>query len=293
MKTMKNSIIFKNTLLIVVLLFIVLSCKKKDENPDDNGIPGQNFMNLSYGSDSQQKMDVYLPEDRDETNTKLFIWIHGGAWMEGDKAEIANLIPTLDHNLSNYAYVSLNYRLYNTDTQANRFPMQEEDIQLAVEFIKSKLSEWKVSNKVVIAGASAGGHLALLQAYKHNEDGFIKSAISYFAPTELESFYPYNWYSLLVMTGVTGGTPQQYPELYHNSSPINYITSNSVPTIFFHGTTDDVVPISQSDLLRDALLAAGVTYDFMYVQGQGHGFTAVTTVQTIQLAASFINQHNP
>lgn len=289
---MKTSSFFKSVLLLFVLSFIIISCKKKDDNPvNDN--TAQTLTNVVYGSDSRQRMDVYLPANRDPENTKLFIWIHGGAWMEGDKGEFVNIKPSLDFNLTNYAYVSLNYRLYNSDTQANRFPSQEEDIQLAIQFIKSKLAEWKISNKAVIAGASAGGHLALLQAYKHNSDGFIKSAISYFGPTELESFYPYNWFSILVLSGVTGGTPEQYPDLYYSSSPLNYINSSSVPTIFFHGTTDDVVPISQAYLLRDTLISKGVVNNYLFVEGQGHGFTTATTVQTIQQAASFINQHNP
>ncbi len=289
---MKTSSFFKSVLLLVVLAFVIISCKKKDDDPIDENT-AKTYTNLAYGPDSRNRMDVYLPANRDAENTKLFIWIHGGAWMEGDKSEFVNIKPSLDNNLSNYAYVSLNYRLYNSDTQANRFPTQEEDIQLAIAFIKSKLAEWKVSDKVVIAGASAGGHLALLQSYKHNSDGFIKSAVSYFGPTELESFYPYNWFSILVLSGVTGGTPEQYPDLYYSSSPLNYINANSVPTIFFHGTTDDVVPISQSYLLRDSLASKGVANDYLFIEGQGHGFTAVTTVQTIQQAANFINQHNP
>jgi len=291
-KIMKTSSIFKSVLPIFVLFFIIVSCKKKDNEPN-NEVIAQNFTNVAYGPNNRQKMDVYLPANRDVQNTKLFIWIHGGAWMEGDKSEFVNIKPSLDLNLSNYAYISLNYRLYNSDTQANRFPSQEEDIQLAIQFIKSKLTEWKISDKAVIAGASAGGHLALLQSYKHNSDGFIKSAISYFGPTELESFYPYNWFSILVLSGVTGGSPDQYPDLYYSSSPLNYINSNSVPTIFFHGTTDDVVPISQAYLLRDSLLSNGVTNDYLFVNGQGHGFSTATNIQTIQQAASFINQHNP
>jgi len=286
----------KTHLVKIVLAFlfiaIVVSCKKKDEPNIDNNA-AQTINNVSYGSHARNKMDVYLPANRDTENTKLFIWIHGGAWSDGDKGEFANIKPTLDVYLDNYAYVALNYRLFDTNSNQNKFPSQEEDMQAAIAFIKTKLEEWKISDKVVLAGGSAGGHLALLQAFKHNDDGFLKAAVAYFPPTELVSFYPYNWFSTLVLSALTGGAPDDYPELYQSSSPINYLTSSSIPTIFFHGTADDVVPISQSYMLKDSLEHYGVPHDYMFVNGEGHNFSTGTTIQSIQQAADFLDLHNP
>jgi dipeptidyl aminopeptidase/acylaminoacyl peptidase len=281
------------SLLLIVMGLVNQSCKKKDTDPGEQPSAAVTHNNVAYGSHARQKMDVYLPANRDTASTKVFIWIHGGAWSDGDKSEFANMKATMDFYFPNYAFISLNYRLFDANTGAHKFPAQEEDIQAAVAFIKTKLSEWKISNKVVIAGGSAGGHLALLQAYKHNSDSFIKACVSYFPPTELVSFYPFNWFSLLVMTGVTGGSPDQQPALYAASSPVNFISAQSVPTIFFHGTTDDVVPIDQSYQLESKLAEMEVAHDYLYVQGEGHGFATATTVQTIQRAKLFLEQHNP
>lgn len=246
--------------------------------------------NVSYGEHNRNKMDVYLPANRNEEDTKVLVWIHGGAWSDGDKSEFANMKPVLDTMLNKYAYVSLNYRLFNANSGANKFPAQEEDIKLALEFIASQLSEWKVSDNIVVAGASAGGHLALLQAYKHNNSGLIKACVAYFPPTELVSFFPANLLSILVLTGALDGIPAQQPEAYYNSSPVNFIHSNSVPTIFFHGTNDDVVPISQSHILEDKLLEQGVTHDYIYFDGEGHAFSTANTRVSLNRIKVFLTQ---
>jgi dipeptidyl aminopeptidase/acylaminoacyl peptidase len=287
-----NKLLFQFFMVLSIGL-LTYSCKKKDPTPNDTSTTAVTHNNVSYGPHARHKMDVYLPANRDTVNTKVFIWIHGGAWSDGDKSEFANMKATMDFYFPNYAFISLNYRLFDANTGANKFPAQEEDVQAAVTFIKTKLSEWKVSDKVVIAGGSAGGHLALLQAYKHNEDGLIKACVSYFPPTELVSFYPFNWFSLLVMTGVTGGSPDEQPAIYASSSPVNFITSQSVPTIFFHGTTDDVVPIDQSVQLENKLIEFEVPHDYLYIEGEGHGFSNATTLQTIQRAKLFLDQYNP
>jgi acetyl esterase/lipase len=287
-----NKLFIQMTLLLFLGVF-ALSCKKKDPTAPNPAATAVTHNNISYGPHARHKMDVYLPANRDTVNTKVFIWIHGGAWSDGDKSEFATMKATMDFYFPNYAFISLNYRLFDANSGSHKFPSQEEDIQAAVNFIKTKLSDWKISKKVVLAGGSAGGHLALLQAYKHNDDQFIKACVSYFPPTELVSFYPFNWFSALVLTGVTGGTPQQQPAIYASSSPVNFITSTSVPTIFFHGTTDDVVPIDQSYQLENKLSEFEVPHDFLYIQGEGHGFSNATTLQTIQRAKNFLEQYNP
>lgn len=285
------------TIPFLLYLFIfgtlIVSCKKKEKDPVNDTSQEKVLKNISYGPDERNRMDVYLPAGRTSETTKLFIWIHGGAWMEGDKSEFANVKSSLDYYLPDYAYISVNYRLYTSSTPDHMFPDQENDIQLAVEYIQSHLNEWNISDKAVIAGASAGGHLCLLQAYKHNTNGFIKATISYFPPTELASFYNYNWFSTYVLSTLTGGTPANLPELYSSSSPINYITSNSVPTVLFHGTNDDVVPLSQSELLLDTLQTYSVPHFHQFFTGEGHGFTTQVTIQSIQQAATFLEEYNP
>lgn len=246
---------------------------------------------VAYGSDPKQKMDVYLPAGRSTQHTRLFIWIHGGAWAGGDKSEGSGIKGLLDTYLDDYAYVSLNYRLYDLNTYANKFPAQEDDVKAAVDYILSQADKWQISDRIVMAGGSAGGHLALLHAYKYNTTGNIRAAVAYYPPTELTAMYNFSTFTQLTLYSVLGGSPDMVPALYDSSSPLTYLTAGSCPTVFFHGTTDDVVPIAQSDTLKAKLTQLGVPFDYRYISGQGHGFTETTNLETIQQAANFLNIH--
>lgn len=282
---MKNIVI----IICVACLSITVGCDKNEWSNTKQ----KTMLNVAYGSDAQQKMDVYLPANRTTANTKMFIWIHGGAWSGGDKDEGSGIKNLLDQYLDDYAYASLNYRLYNTNTFANKFPAQEEDVKAAVDYILSQANKWQISNRIVIAGGSAGGHLALLQAYKYNTSGNIKAVVAYYPPTELTAMYGYNLFTQYVLYSVCGGAPDTQGALYNSSSPLTYLVPGSAPTVFFHGTEDEVVPISQSDTLKAKLIQVGVPYDYMYFPGQAHGFTEASNLETIQRATNFVNMYVP
>ena len=73
----------KAKLLVAMLLLItlLLGCLKEDSfNNETSYDPKKSFTitDLSYGTHSQQKIDLYLPVNRNSDSTKVFIMIHGG-----------------------------------------------------------------------------------------------------------------------------------------------------------------------------------------------------------------------
>src|SRR5687768_2932098 len=111
-------------------------------------LPSETFTNVAYGEDDRQTMDIYLPEGRDTNTTKLMILLHGGGWTRGDKNEFTPYISALQQRLPGYAFANINYRLF--DNGEHRFPDQENDIKMAVDFLMSKRSEYSFSKKVVL-----------------------------------------------------------------------------------------------------------------------------------------------
>src|SRR5258705_7147659 len=171
----------KRGLLIVALVVFLFSCKK--ENNSDPGpvpvqVPEKTELNVGYGTDPMQKMDVYLPASRTTTATKVIILIHGGGWSSGDKADFTAYVDTLKKRIPGYAIFNINYRL--ATGAVNLFPTQENDVKAAIEFIYNKRSEYIISDKFVLLGTSAGGHLSLLQAYKYSTPVKIKAIVDFF-----------------------------------------------------------------------------------------------------------------
>ncbi|MCE7057870.1 alpha/beta hydrolase [Algoriphagus sp. AGSA1] len=258
------------------------------ENPAGGGLREKTLLNLSYGSANSQLLDIYLPAGRSTESTPLLIYIHGGAWVGGSKEEFVAFKETLTSLLPEYAFVAINYSLYNLSTGINSFPQQEHDVIDAVNYILSKAPEWNVSDKIILAGASAGGHLALLHAYKHQQTGNIQAVIAFFPPTDLTSLFDFSSITSIGLQGLVGGTPESDPEAYKASSPLSFVDQKTVPSIFFHGTLDTVVPISQSELLAKALQNAGTEYKFTIVPDEGHGFKDSTYRKLLQEASIFL-----
>ncbi|MDB5193310.1 MAG: lipase [Segetibacter sp.] len=273
----------------ILLLAAVLPACNKEEN---TSLQQLDMKNVSYGSNAAQTIDIYLPANRTTTDTKVVLFIHGGSWNAGDKADFAEAITAIRTQLPGYAIFNMNYRLANS---ANRFPAQSDDIQSALDFIKSKASDYKIdANTVGLVGASAGAHLALLQAYRFNTNGNIKAVVDLFGPTDLTTLYnnhPISQASQPVLVNLLGATPATNPTLYQQASPINYVTASSVPTLIFHGTDDFIVPINQSITLRTKLQTANVPVQYVSYTAEGHGWVGANLVDTYTKAVAFIKQY--
>lgn len=278
--------------IVVVVLF---SCKK-EETSSNTAIPTteQTILNVSYGSDPLQKMDVYLPANRTDTGTKCIILIHGGGWVAGDKSEFTDVVNSFKTALPNYAIFNINYRLAAIPS-TNIWPTQINDTRAAFDFIVSKAGEYKFNaNKIALFGASAGAHLALLQGYQYNTNNRVKAIVDLFGPTDLIDLYnnPSNpsYPSLLAM--FLSGTPTTNNAMYRSASPIFSITAASPPTIIFHGTADAVVPISHSSSLNTALGNANVAKQYIVYNGEGHGWSGANMQDTYTKTIAFINLYN-
>jgi acetyl esterase/lipase len=248
-------------------------------------------MNISYGADAAQKMDVYLPAGRSTSSTPFIVVIHGGGWTEGDKGEFNAIIAQLQTKLHAYAFFNINYRLFNGST--NQYPSQEDDVKLAVNFIFNKSADYNISNKMVMMGASAGAQLALLQAYKYDQPIKATAAISFYGPTDLVEFYnnppsPALQPSLLALFGTS---PEQNLWAYQQASPAFFVTGKTPPTLLLHGNMDALVPVSQSILLKNKLQSAGVANQLVVYPNEGHGWTGASLEDSYNQIVSFLHAH--
>jgi len=270
---------------VLILAAILSSCK---EEPADN--EAMIMKDVSYGESVQQKMDVYLPDDRSGTSTRTVVFIHGGGWVEGDKADMNPYVDTLRKLMPGYAVVNMNYRLaYNNSV--NLFPTQENDVKSAIEYYLSHADEYRVSDDLVLLGASAGGHLAMLHAYKNDPEGHVRAVVDFFGPFDLAALWNHGIIQQLILYGATGALLTDNPSLYASSSPSEYITGSTPPTIALQGGADPLVPPSQTSQLIAALDAAGVANQLVYYPGEGHGWTGANMVDSFRKIVTFISDH--
>jgi acetyl esterase/lipase len=279
----------RKLLIILTLTVCLVSCKKEKQ-----GSTYEKKGNIAYGSDPKQVLDLYLPADGNSSTTKLMILIHGGAWADGDKADFDEYIAELQRRLPDYAFANLNYRLY-ASTGQNKFPTQEEDVKAAVSFLLNKSGDYKFSQNFILLGASAGGHLALLQGYKYGNIAKPKAVISLFGPTDLTYLYNNPGMPIIptLLATIIGATPTQNAALYNSYSPINFVTAQSAHTLLLQGGKDEVVPPAQATRLISKLNDAGVPNEYVYYPTEGHSWTGPSLEDSFNKVEAFIRKHVP
>lgn len=253
-------------------------------------VPAKTLLNISYGNDTMQRMDLYLPADRSIDSTKVMVLIHGGGWAGGDKSEFAAALPVLQQQLPHYAIVNINYRLANQVT--NHFPTQENDVQTALQTLVTNAVENQVSKEVVLLGASAGAHLALLQAYKYTAPVVPKAVISFFGPVDLVDIYnrQSNAYYKMGLQLLIGGTPATKPDVFKQASPIHFAGNQNIPTLLLHGEKDALVPVAQSKALKEKLEGAGVPVELVVYPAEGHGWYGANLTNSYDRIQNFLNK---
>jgi acetyl esterase/lipase len=246
-------------------------------------------------------LDLYLPDDEIGVHP-LIVWVHGGAWLGGDKENP----PVLPFVSRGYAAASINYRL----SQQAIFPAQIHDCKAAIRFIREHAPEYHLdADHIGVWGHSAGGHLVALlgtsgtvsvldgpagdvthsscvQAvadYSGPADlsqmsvvgGFVRSTLDHDAPDSPES-------------RLIGGPVQEHPDKVALANPVTYARTNAPPFLIVHGVQDAIVPMKQAELLYAALCRVGASAMLRLVGGAGHDFHQIHDPELLE---QFFDRH--
>jgi acetyl esterase/lipase len=120
--------------------------------------------NVPYGSHPRQVLDFWKAEST--SPTALLFFIHGGGWMNGDKARVANLKKYLDAGIS---VVSINYRYVSQAFDDGVQPPVKAplyDAARALQFVRHHANEWNIDKtRIGASGGSAGACSSLWLAF--------------------------------------------------------------------------------------------------------------------------------
>ncbi|NRD21013.1 alpha/beta hydrolase [Winogradskyella eckloniae] len=215
------------------------------------------------------RIDLYSNQNA-STPTPILLNIHGGGWNHGEKESQSGFGSFFKNG---YAVANVEYRLVDVAPA----PAAIEDVRCALIYIYNNAKALNIdTNKIVIMGGSAGGHLALMAGLLGNNSiydanctykGELKVAaiINKYGVTDLVPLK--TWKSAKRWLGA------QYlnTEFTQSVSPLYYVTKDSPPIFIVHGDADPIVPYSQSVKLYDALVKHKVVTEFLSIPNGKHG----------------------
>lgn len=228
-----------------------------------------------------QKMDIYYPSSGGPW--PVLLYVHGGSWREGDKAEGAGWRGMNDKG---FLVAAVNYRM----AAEGKFPVMIEDVQCAVRFLRAHSAELNINpDQIGAIGASAGGHLvALLGTADETADwdrseygeqsSRVQAVVSMAGLSDFTVELPSGintaiYYAFGSLTG------SDSPKMA-TASPVTYISSDDPPFLLLHGNKDGVVPVEQSEIFQQRLTEAGVSSTLVIVQNGDHSLQGANTSPT-------------
>ena len=223
------------------------------------------------------RLDVITAGPVTESRPTL-IYIHGGGWVHILKEDrILYLLPYLAHGMNT---VNVEYRVANQSLA----PAAVEDCRCALHWVYQHAPEYGIDlTKLVVAGESAGGHLALMTGMLDRSAGFdnacafsvgqgpvaVAAIVNFFGITDvpdvLEGPHQMNWAAEWF-----GSLPDR-AQLAKRVSPLTYVRPGLPPIITLHGTDDHAVPYEHGVRLHEALDQANVSNLLITVPAGGHG----------------------
>ena len=226
----------------------------------EHGIPVET--GVAYGPGPRQTLDVYAPPDGVEEKNAIILFLYGGSWSSGDKATYAFVGQALATR--GFTTVIPDYRLY----PEVQFPAFIDDLAAAYAWTAKTLAQrCTPARPIIVAGHSAGGHMAALLALDRS---FIARHGAGIAPPAAliglagpYTFEPTTWPSTRAAFASVAATPD-IPR------PITYMAKGAPPALLLHGLADDLVNLKNTRELAAALKAAGTPVETAEYPGIGH-----------------------
>jgi acetyl esterase/lipase len=241
------------------------------------------------GSDRKLLCDIWQPPEGVAHSGLAFVYLHGSAWWVLDKdfqtRPFFRQLAAQGHVIMDVAY-----RLC---PEVDIYGMAG-DVKRAVAWMKANAASYQINpERVVLAGASAGGHLALLAAYTpdhplltppdvQRSDLSVRAVVSYYGPTDLRACYQRTGQARLVglpkveiglpgaaemkkniteagrLDTLLGGHPDEVPAVYELASPVTHVNASCPPTLLIQGETDVITPAAATRDLHHRLVECGV-----------------------------------
>lgn len=238
--------------------------------------------------------DVFTPPSQTAPSPAVLL-IHGGGWRGGDRTQLRGYGILLGR--AGFVCVATEYRLVGEAP----WPAQIHDVKAAVRWIRANAPSLGADpTRIAVEGNSAGAHLALFAAGTPNVAAFegeggndgvdssVAAAVAVYPPTRFH--FGVRQHGSVPIEALSD-TPSA--ALAEEASPVNLVGPGFPPTMLVHGTGDDVVPVSASFLMYEALRRHDVPTELHVFAEQPHAFDADHRFgrRTADLMALFLGRY--
>lgn len=226
--------------------------------------------------DPMRMLDLYLPKES-QPAPPLFVYLHGGAWVSGDKRQYGALGLALA--AQGVAVAILNYRLSSSGADGVRHPVHAHDAALAISWLRKQAPRYGYdAARIFIGGHSAGAHLAAMLAYDtgllsaagERADalrGYVGFAGIYDLNELVRRFPSYRVEFLQLAFGADETT-------WRMASPQHLLATGAVPHkrpwLLLHSREDELVDIEQSRRFQKALEKQGIVVRWLPLERVSH-----------------------
>ncbi len=259
-------------------------------------------------------MDVLTPRKVAKGLGVIFV-VSGGFYSSHEAINPAFVRPLTDRGFTVFAVVH---------GSQPRFTVPEivQDMNRAVRFIRHHARDYGIDPaQIGIYGGSAGGHLSLMIGMAGDkgdpnskdpvdrESSRVQAVACFFPPTDLLNFgkpgkemvhatdhqppfraaFDYRELDKQSMLWVPITDAQRLREITRQISPINFVTPDDPPTLIIHGDEDPLVPLQQSELIKDKLKKTNVESKLVVKKGAGHGWAGLE--KDLVQFADWFDQH--
>ena len=277
------------------------------------GVPNSDkTADVNYVGDGKtyHTLDIYIPKEAKDSYP-VVIHTYGSAWSMNNMKGSADLSTICAAYVkAGYAVVTPNHRSASDAI----YPAQLHDIKAVVRFVRGNAAKYKFdTNFVAVSGFSSGGHLSSLTAttcgLKEGKSGSVTvdlvgdlgeftsfsscvdGAVLWSPPTDIYTMNPISMGGSGTMEGAFIGVEREgNKDKWMVASSPYYASDDDPPVIMFHGTSDNVVNIEQSQELYDSLKNHNVVTEFVKVSGGSHGGDKMNSSENLAKAVAFLDQ---
>ena len=218
-------------------------------------------LNLEYGPDERQKLDVYMPDEAPGSPAPVLLFLHGGYWVIGHKDLLGFMAPSI--TIAPALLVSVGYRL----APGAKYPEQVDDCRAALRWVYEHIADYGGDpERIYVGGHSAGGHLAAMISLQRD-----RLADFGLQPDIIKGCFP--------VSGVfdVTETPPERREAFlrsdddaRNASPVYSTGGNATPFLLEIGGDDFDNLVAQHPRMLAALRSERGYVEEMVREGHNH-----------------------